>query len=396
MRNLRLPTSLLAVALCTGLAALARAAAPSAAAEGWSPFAHAGVSRSLDRVHEPLELRSLSLGLLRQPEPPALRPLRWGAELELLQGAGARHAGGIGGVDTQEAGGLGASAGLLLQLRGFETERFAGFVEVGASVAYFSRAFPPGGTPLNGSARFGLGCEWRLTERTGVIAGARWTHLSNGQVEDNPGFDGLGAYLGLRWLPAPHAPAHPRPLELPAGPARAPYSTALIFRSETASLAEARHFRLHTVEAEYEHRPSWAGWLGLKGSLGAHYATGSLIDPNHGLGLINPGGAGFSWSLGVRPRWQATERLGLFVETAVGGARFARSWPLTSGAGRFHEPWAWARVTSYGAGVQVQTGGAVAVELGWRCSRWDTSDERPGDAGDLALRGPAVSVRRSF
>lgn len=396
MKSSPLHTSLFA--LLSVLVPLPLAASSPGEAEGWTQWVAAGASNSVDPAQRPIKLHSLSWSFLRQPDSLHLRPIRWGVELEVLRATGEIRASEGTASVTRNSDGWGAGAGLFLQVRGYERGNFSSYVEAGASAAWFSHDFPAGGTHFNGSPRFGLGMEYRVGDHLGLVAGARWTHVSNGQSQENPGFDGVGGYVGARWLPerGPHVRFETDRSKNAFAADDPVNSTAMIVRTATASLAEARRFRLNSIEAEYEYRPPFASWLGLTGSLGAHRASGTLTDPNHGLGLINPGSSGFSWSLGLRPRIWVSENLGWFVETSMGGMRFNRNWPFTSGQGKFHEPWDWARAVHFGAGAQWRSGRESAIEFGWRYSRMDTSDERAGDARDLAIQGPSISFRQHF
>lgn len=70
----------------------------------------------------------------------------------------------------------------------------------GYGVAYFDRAFPPGGSAWNGTLQFGVGGTLRVADGVALEGGVRHFHVSNGKglVPQNPAFNGVGVHLGLR------------------------------------------------------------------------------------------------------------------------------------------------------------------------------------------------------
>lgn len=81
-------------------------------------------------------------------------------------------------------------------------ETWSLFLDGGGSVTLASEAFPAEGTHFNLIGRVGLGASLRLSERTHLMGGARYWHLSNGQIrksDDNPSYDGIQFWAGLMW-----------------------------------------------------------------------------------------------------------------------------------------------------------------------------------------------------
>lgn len=354
---------------------------------------------SVDAIRKDLQVRSVTAEFAYHLAKPWLRPLAVGASVSVYDAGGQlqpedRSLAALP-VDTR---GVGAS--LFLRYYAVESERFSTFVDASAGVVRFQDAFPPGGTQNNGAARFGVGVQARLTDSTSVMTGLRWMHISNGGGlnADNPGYDSNGAYVGVSYRPGGKNP--PRTAVRPPWPGR-PASTVdarsgLIYSAVGGHFDEASGFVLHTLEGEYEWHPGGCSWLGLTAALSVHRAEGRLIDPNHGLGLVNPQSTGFGWHLGVRPTWSLTDTLDLYAEASYGGSRFNRSWPLTAHAGRFVEPWTWAGTVRYGAGVRWRWTENCAVLVGWRHLSMDTSDARPGDAPDLSGYGPLIGLQQRF
>ena len=90
----------------------------------------------------------------------------------------------------------------LLRLYLIDEPRFTLFVEGAAGIAFFDDRFPPEGTKLNFTRRYGLGATVRLSEDFDIMGGYRVAHISNGNgagAPDNPAWDGRGPYVGIRW-----------------------------------------------------------------------------------------------------------------------------------------------------------------------------------------------------
>jgi len=55
-----------------------------------------------------------------------------------------------------------------------------------------------GSDPFNFVLGLGVGGTWRVADGVMLLAGVRYTHVSNAGLGDtNPGYDGIGGYLGL-------------------------------------------------------------------------------------------------------------------------------------------------------------------------------------------------------
>jgi Lipid A 3-O-deacylase (PagL) len=105
--------------------------------------------------------------------------------------------GGVYPVDTTGWGLQG-----LLRLYLVDEPQFTLFVEGAAGIAFFDDRFPPQGTKLNFTRRYGAGGTYRLSDTFDVIGGYRVAHVSNGNGDgapDNPAWDGRGPYLGIRY-----------------------------------------------------------------------------------------------------------------------------------------------------------------------------------------------------
>lgn len=97
-----------------------------------------------------------------------------------------------------------AGPGMNLILRGhlWEREGTSLFIDGGAGIVYFDRAFPRGGTHFNFTLHAGVGMTFPLDENVYLMAIVRYWHVSNmftrGQGR-NPSVDGLGAVFGVMW-----------------------------------------------------------------------------------------------------------------------------------------------------------------------------------------------------
>lgn len=83
------------------------------------------------------------------------------------------------------------------------------YFESGAGLVYFRKEFPQPsndderlGTRLNGSPKYGLGAEVKVTDNAYLLLGIRHIHISNGNAlgpERNPSHDSNGFYVGMTW-----------------------------------------------------------------------------------------------------------------------------------------------------------------------------------------------------
>jgi hypothetical protein len=101
-------------------------------------------------------------------------------------------------ADADDALGIGVNAGLRYQF--IEYRRLTLFVEGYTGVLYSDHDFPEDGTHLNFTLQGGLGATFRLADDVHLFGGVRHLHISNARLrgeDENPSFDGPGAYVGL-------------------------------------------------------------------------------------------------------------------------------------------------------------------------------------------------------
>ena len=94
---------------------------------------------------------------------------------------------------------LGA-AGLQLRWHFLDRGRFSLFLDAGGDVSYADPEVPAFGTHFNWIGRVGGGATWRLDDNFYLIGGARYFHLSNGNLhgrDQNPSYDGVQYWAGL-------------------------------------------------------------------------------------------------------------------------------------------------------------------------------------------------------
>jgi hypothetical protein len=96
-------------------------------------------------------------------------------------------------------------AGFLLRwhaLRFGPRDDFTIFGDAGGGISYADPEVPPFGTHFNFTGKAGVGATLRLADDFNLIGGARYFHLSNGNIhgrDQNPSFDGVQFYLGVMW-----------------------------------------------------------------------------------------------------------------------------------------------------------------------------------------------------
>jgi hypothetical protein len=79
-------------------------------------------------------------------------------------------------------------------------DRFTLYFDGGGSRAWSNTAVPEGGTTYNYIGRVGGGVTYHLFDNMHLMGGARYFHLSNGDVHgriNNPSFDGIESYIGV-------------------------------------------------------------------------------------------------------------------------------------------------------------------------------------------------------
>jgi len=125
--------------------------------------------------------------------------VRQGLSLGGEFGVHAINGGSTAQGDSGNTSGLSTSG--LLRWHPIQGRGWNAFLEIGLGLLATDDAFPAGGTRLNGIRRTGLGVEVELTRRLRLSAGVHQAHVSNGKglVEDNPSWEGQGAYVGLEF-----------------------------------------------------------------------------------------------------------------------------------------------------------------------------------------------------
>lgn len=79
-------------------------------------------------------------------------------------------------------------------------DRWSIFADVGGGIFEAADDVPPGGTRFNFTLRTGLGLAYQLKPDLYLLAGLRYFHLSNAQIEGherNPNINGVEGYVGL-------------------------------------------------------------------------------------------------------------------------------------------------------------------------------------------------------
>ena len=104
-----------------------------------------------------------------------------------------------------EAGGgesdaVGLGVGGLLRWYAIDQEAWGAFFDFGLGLLATDEEFPSGGTRLNGARQVGVGAAIDLPGPLALTVAVRQQHVSNGRgvVDDNPSWEGLGAYIGLQ------------------------------------------------------------------------------------------------------------------------------------------------------------------------------------------------------
>lgn len=80
-------------------------------------------------------------------------------------------------------------------------EHWSFYWDAGLGFSELSRSVPTGGTPYNFSIQVGAGWTIDLTQKSRLMLGGRWFHLSNANWfnHQNPGYDGFMLYAGMMW-----------------------------------------------------------------------------------------------------------------------------------------------------------------------------------------------------
>ncbi|MEA2710624.1 MAG: lipid 3-O-deacylase [Phycisphaerales bacterium] len=95
--------------------------------------------------------------------------------------------------------------GLLGRWHFLHGDKWSLFLDGGGGVTYADQEFPQypvDGTNFNFTGKVGLGATYEFQDHTHLIGGARYFHLSNGQIrkqDDNPTYDGIQFWGGVMW-----------------------------------------------------------------------------------------------------------------------------------------------------------------------------------------------------
>lgn len=74
------------------------------------------------------------------------------------------------------------------------------FIDGSPGILYTSDEFPPRGTNWNFIGRLGVGVSTKISNKTDIMVGLRYLHISNGKGEGhpkNPAYDGIGGLIGI-------------------------------------------------------------------------------------------------------------------------------------------------------------------------------------------------------
>jgi hypothetical protein len=97
--------------------------------------------------------------------------------------------------------GLGGGLDLLLRWQFLRGDGWSLYADAGAGFLESSESFPSSGTNFNFTPQAGVGGTLRLFYNVRLMAGIRWSHLSNARLihgaSHNPGFDSLMPYVGV-------------------------------------------------------------------------------------------------------------------------------------------------------------------------------------------------------
>jgi hypothetical protein len=94
----------------------------------------------------------------------------------------------------------GGGANLLLRTNLLNTSAFSGFIDFGPGIVQTNHRFPEGGTDFNFYFKTGFGAEIHLSNRTDLLTGIRYLHVSNARIDGparNPSINTIEAYLGV-------------------------------------------------------------------------------------------------------------------------------------------------------------------------------------------------------
>lgn len=100
--------------------------------------------------------------------------------------------------DDAIVGGL----GVLLRWHLIHFDRFTIFADGGGGVSMADAEVPNFGTHFNFTGKVGPGLSYALDDRTHLLGGVRYFHLSNWNIhgrDQNPSYDGVQFWVGMMW-----------------------------------------------------------------------------------------------------------------------------------------------------------------------------------------------------
>lgn len=103
-------------------------------------------------------------------------------------------------VDETDGQGVAGSLGFLVRQHFIRRENWSFYVDVGESLFEADRNVPHDGTHFNFLFHTGPGITWKLAERVHLMAGVRYFHISNAQIngaDRNPASNGIEGYVGV-------------------------------------------------------------------------------------------------------------------------------------------------------------------------------------------------------
>jgi hypothetical protein len=104
------------------------------------------------------------------------------------------------GTFVSQPGDNAVGGGLALTLRWhfLDFETWTVYGDLGVGFLALSEPVPPGASDFVFTPRAGVGCSFELDEKTRLLTGVRWFHISNAQTaSSNPGVNALEGYVGI-------------------------------------------------------------------------------------------------------------------------------------------------------------------------------------------------------
>jgi hypothetical protein len=113
------------------------------------------------------------------------------------------------GVDQTGDNTYGGGLNLLGRWHFLREPNWSLFAEGGGGLLQTETSLPAGnrgnvgdGTHFNFTSHLGLGATYRLGQRSHLVSGLRFTHISNADIagdDENPGTNAIGGYVGMRF-----------------------------------------------------------------------------------------------------------------------------------------------------------------------------------------------------